>query len=374
MVCVKKGYNDENNQKRAETISTPGNVKDFLEETAAHLRGRSPNFEKDNAADIEKSKNFIAILFSTGQVTAADVSIPLTNREALIEDVKNNPKFNVHTGLLALFYRSYTHAMASPDRTVFVQLDDGSYICPDYIDERQITVLASHFSQRFFNATPHRSRLLNKLIGFYLNPIAMKLEFESRFDYMNKRLALFLACETGEKRRALARKFPQTKNKIIRLKIQNIFSNMKTGNQDTRRKTTKELKCDFKSWEEVDDPFCVFEYLCVVSGIAWAEGFVISIDKFVTTGSRYNWYDCILMMWRLNEAKNAERKTFETKESFQAYVEANRMADLHPLEALVKILRVQFKALVTHSFILHGYGPQEPFDDSLKAPGVVEGD
>ncbi len=81
---------------------------------------------------------------------------------------------------------------------VCVQLDDGTYLCPDYLDERQVTVLASHFSQRFFNATPHRSRLLNKLIGLYLDPIAMKLEFESRFEFMDKRLALFLACEKRE--------------------------------------------------------------------------------------------------------------------------------------------------------------------------------
>jgi hypothetical protein len=76
------------------------------------------------------------------------------------------------------------------------------------------------------------------------------------------------------------------------------------------------------------------------------------------------------MMWRLNEAKNAERETFETRENLQAYMEANEMADLHPLQALVKILRVQFMALVSHSFALHGFGPQEPFDDSLKATGV----
>ncbi len=50
-----------------------------------------------------------------------------------------------------------------------------------------------------------------------------------------------------------------------------------------------------------------------------------------------------------------------------ARVYSNEMADLHPLQALIKILRVQFKALVTHSFTLHGYGPQEAFDDPLKA-------
>ena len=141
---------------------------------------------------------------------------------------------------------------------------------------------------------------------------------------------------------------------------------------DSRNKKLKELKCDLKSWEEVDDLFRVFEYRCVVSGIAWDEGLVLSIDKFITAGSRYNWSDCLPMLWRLNEAKNAERKTFETKESLQAYMEANGMAELHPLQALVQIMRVQFKALVSHNFDLHGYGPQEPFDDSLKANGVEE--
>ena len=360
-------------QKRAEIVSTPGNVKAFLEETANRLRGRSPNFEPNNAADIEKSKDFMAILFSTGQVTAADVSIPLTNREALIELVKSNPKSSVHTSLPAHFYRSFTFDMVSPDRSVCIQLEDGSWNCPDYLDPRQITVLASHFSQRFFNATPHRSRLLNKLIGFYLKPIAMKIEFDSRFDYMDKRLGLYLSCETAEKRRALARKSPQTKDKIIRQKIQIIFSKMKTGNQDPRYNKVKEIKNDFNSWEEVDDLFRIFEYRCVVTGIAWDEGLVISIDKFVTTGSRYNWFDCVPMLWRLNDAKNAERKTFETRESLQAYMEANRMADLHPLQALVKIMRVQFVALVSQSFKLYGYNPQQkPFDDSLKATGVEE--
>jgi hypothetical protein len=114
------------------------------------------------------------------QVTTEDVATPLTNRHTLIEDVKTNPKFTVHTGLPALFHRSSTFDMASPDRSVCVQFDVGTRNCPDYLDSRQITMLTSHFSQRFFNATPHRSRLLNKLIGLYLDPIAMKLEFESR--------------------------------------------------------------------------------------------------------------------------------------------------------------------------------------------------
>ena len=360
--CVKEAYSE----KRAETLRTPGNEEKFLETTAENLRQRSPNFEKNNADDIEKSKDFIAILFSDGQVTAADVATSLAKRYALIEDIKNNQKFTAHTGLPALFHRSSTFDMASPDRTVFVHLED-TYLCPDYLDPRQITVLASHFSQRFFNATPHRSRLLNKLIGFYLNPVALKLEFESRFDFMDNRLELFLSCGTAEQRRAMTGKFPQTKDKEILKKIQKIFRNMKAGQQDSRIKKMKEMVCDFNSWEEVNDFFRIFEYRCVVSGIAWNEGFLLSLDKVVTTGSRYNWFDCLPMMWRLNQAKNAERKTFETRESLKAYMEANGMADLHPLQVLVKIMRVQFVALVSHSFALHGYGPQEPFDDSLKA-------
>jgi hypothetical protein len=70
------------------------------------LRPRSPNFEKWNREDIEKPKDFIAILFSNGQATAADVVTPLTSRDALIEYVKNNPKFTIYTGLPALFYTS----------------------------------------------------------------------------------------------------------------------------------------------------------------------------------------------------------------------------------------------------------------------------
>jgi hypothetical protein len=92
----------------------------------------------------------------------------------------------------------------------------------------------------------------------------MKLEFESRFELIYKRLSVFLLCETAERGRAMARKFPQTNNKVIREKIQMIFSHIKTGQQDIRRKTRKELKCDFKSWEELDDLFRVFEYRCVV--------------------------------------------------------------------------------------------------------------
>jgi hypothetical protein len=108
----------------AETVSTHGNVKEFLGGTAFNLRQRSPNFKPNDASDIEKSKDFIAILFSTRQVTAADVAAPLANSQRLIEDVKTNPKFIVHTGLPAIFYRSFTFDMVSPDRSVCVQLED----------------------------------------------------------------------------------------------------------------------------------------------------------------------------------------------------------------------------------------------------------
>jgi hypothetical protein len=112
---------------------------------------------------------------------------------------------------------------------------------------------------------------------------------------------------------------------------------MKRGQPDSRNKKLKDVVCYFTEWQEVDDLFRIFEYRCVISGIAWDEGFVLSIDKFVTTGSRYTWFDCLPMLWRLNDAKYAERNTFEARESLQGYMEANEMAHLHPLQALVKI-------------------------------------
>jgi hypothetical protein len=45
--------------------------------------------------------------------------------------------------------------MVSPDRSVCFQLDDRSLYCPDYLDELQITVLASHFSQAKRSLMPH---------------------------------------------------------------------------------------------------------------------------------------------------------------------------------------------------------------------------
>ncbi len=128
----------------------PGCEKEFIDYTAGSLNGRSPGFE------IEKSKDFQAILYSTGRAIAADVSVPHPNRARLINDIKSVPKYTVHTGRFALFYRSFTFDMVSGDRIVFIQLPGsvdgetpfGVWFCPEYLDPRQVTVLASYFSQR----------------------------------------------------------------------------------------------------------------------------------------------------------------------------------------------------------------------------------
>jgi hypothetical protein len=107
-----------------------------------------------------------------------------------------------------------------------------------------------------------------------------------------------------------------------------------------------------------------------VSGIAWDEGFLISVDRYFTKNSRYNWFQVLVMLWRLNDAKVAGKKIFETEETLSTYMAENGMADLHPLQATVHIMREQFTALVRHWYSLNGYGVQLEFDESLKATGA----
>ena len=141
---------DVTNWIESPDINSPGCEKEFIDYTAKNLRGRSIGF------GIEQSNDFQAILYSTGQATGTDVTVPHPNRARLIEDIKSVDKFTVHTGRRALFYRSFTFDMVSGDRNVFIQrpgsVDEenpfGVWFCPDYLDPRQVTVLASYFSQR----------------------------------------------------------------------------------------------------------------------------------------------------------------------------------------------------------------------------------